>query len=121
MHSSAVVENILNIALESAEEYGASQITEINIQVGKLNWLTPDKLRYIFSVLSEDTLAENAELIIHETDVEIKCFNCDYNGSVNDINDEIAPMVFCPECGSHRVNILKGYDLNIGKITIEIP
>ena len=121
MHSSAVVGNILNIALETAADYDATKITEINIEVGKLNWLRSDKLKYIFSVLSKDTLAENAELIINETDVEIKCYNCDYSGPVNNIHDEIAPMVFCPKCGSHRVNVLKGYDLNIGNITIERP
>ena len=101
MHSSAIVQNILNIAIETAEEY--------------------DALNYIFNILSKDTLAENAELIINETDVKIKCYNCDYEGPVNNVNDDIAPMVFCPECGSHRVNVLKGYDLNIGNITIEKP
>ena len=36
MHSSAVVGNILNIALETAADYDATKITEINIEVGKL-------------------------------------------------------------------------------------
>ena len=121
MHSSAVVENILNIALETADEYDANKITEINIEVGKLNWLRRDQLKYVFNILSKGTLAENAELIINETDVKIKCYNCDYFGPADNINDEIAPMVFCPKCGSHRVNVLEGYDLNIEKITIEKP
>ena len=121
MHSSAIVQNILNIAIETAEEYDADRITEINVEVGKLNWIKSDKLSYIFNILSKDTLAENAELIINETDVKIKCYNCDYEGPANNVTDDIAPMVFCPECGSHRVNVLEGYDLNIGNITIEKP
>lgn len=121
MHTSAVIESILNIALETAEEYDADRITEINIEIGKLNWLKRDKLKYIFDILSKDTLAENAELIIHEIDAEIRCANCDYVGPVNKINAEISPMAFCPKCGSHRVKILKGYNLDIGNITIEKP
>ena len=121
MHTLSIVENILDIALETAEEHDADKIMEIKLEVGKLNWITTDKLKYIFNIISKDTLAENAELNIHETDVEIHCHNCNYNGSADNIDDKIAPMVFCPKCGSHRVNILKGYDLNIENITIEKP
>lgn len=119
MHSLAIVQNILNIAIETAENYGADRITEINVEVGKLNWLKSDKLNYVFNILSKDTLAENAELIINETDVKIKCYNCDYEGLVDNVCDDIAPMVFCPKCDSHRVNVLEGYNLDIGNITIE--
>ncbi|AMK15664.1 hydrogenase maturation nickel metallochaperone HypA [Methanobrevibacter olleyae] len=119
MHSSTVVQSILNVALETAEEYDANKVTEINVEIGKLNWITTDKLKYIFSVLSKDTLAENAELIVNEADAKIKCYNCNYIGLIDNINKEIIPMVLCPKCGSHRVNVLKGYDLNIGNITIE--
>ena len=87
MHSSAIIQNILNIAIETAEEYDASKITEINVEIGKLNWVKTDKLRYIFNLLSKDTLAENAELIINETEVKVKCYNCDYNGSISIIHD----------------------------------
>lgn len=121
MHSSAIVQNILNIAIETAEEYDANKITEINVEVGKLNWMKSDKLRYVFDILAKDTLAENAELIINETDVKVKCYNCDYTGPISIIHEEILPMVLCPKCGSHRANVLEGYDLNIGNITIEKP
>lgn len=121
MHSSAIIQNILNIALETAEEHNANKILEIKVELGKLNWINPDKLEYIFDILAKDTLAENAELIIDETDVKIKCFNCGYTGSATEIDEEIIPMVFCPKCGSHRVNVLEGYDLNIENITIEMP
>ena len=121
MYSSTVVQSILNIALETAEEYDANRITEINIEVGKLNFITSDKIKYIFDVLSKDTIAEKAELVINETDVKIKCYKCDYTGSIDKIDNDIAPMVLCPKCGSHRVNVLSGHGLNIGNITIEKP
>ena len=119
MHSSKVVQSILNIALETAEEYDANKITEINIEIGKLSCLTSNKLKYIFNIISKDTLAENAELNIKETEAKIKCYNCDYEGSIDTIDREFLPIVLCPKCGSHRVNVLKGYDLNVENITIE--
>ena len=121
MHSSAVVQSILNIALETAEDYDANSITEINIEVGKLNLMTTDKIKYIFDVLSKNTIAENADLIINETEVKIKSNDCSYIGSIDKANNKMSPMALCPNCGSPRVNVLSGYDLKIGNITIEKP
>ena len=119
MYSSTVVQSILNIALETAEEYDAYRITEINVEIGKLTRITSNKIKYLFNIISKDTLAENAELKIKETEAKIKCFDCDYSGSIDSSDEELLPIVLCPKCGSHRVNVLKGYDLNVGNITIE--
>ena len=119
MHSSIVVQSILNVALETAEEYEAKGITEINVEIGQLTWITADQIRYIFEVLSKGTIAENAELIIKETESEIKCYNCDYQGPADTEDEEISFIVLCPKCGSHRINALKGYEMNVGNITIE--
>ena len=113
------VQNILNIALETAEEYDAKQINEINVELGKLNTISNEQFEYIFSILSKDTLAESANLVITETEAKIKCYNCDYVGSINSVDRVMLPMVLCPECGSHKINVLKGFDLKIGDITIE--
>ena len=59
MHSSAIVQNILNIAIETAEEYDANKITEINVEVGKLNWMKSDKLS-----LMKQMLKSNATTVI---------------------------------------------------------
>ena len=119
MHKATIVQNILNLSLETAEEYNAQKITEINVEIGKLNQITGDQLNFIFNILSKGTIAENANLYINETDASIKCYNCDFNGQIDKIDKEMIPMVLCPECGSHRVNVLDGNDIILGNITIE--
>ena len=57
---------------------------------------------------------------VEDVDVEIKCYNCDYEG-IGDVDDSdhYLPMILCPKCESHRVNVLNGKDVTIKNISIE--
>lgn len=115
-----MAQGILNAVLETAEENDANKVTDIVIQIGKLAMLNPEQLTFMLNVLIEDTIAENANIVIEDIDVEIKCYNCDYEG-IGDVDDSdhYLPMILCPKCESHRVNVLNGKDVTIKNISIE--
>lgn len=120
MHEFSMAQGILNAVLETAEENDANKVTDIVIQIGKLAMLNPEQLTFMLNVLIEDTIAENANIVIEDVDVEIKCYNCDYEG-IGDVDDSdhYLPMILCPKCESHRVNVLNGKDVIIKNISIE--
>ncbi len=120
MHEFSMAQGILNAVLETAEENNATKVTDIVIQIGKLAILNPEQLTFMLNVLIEDTIAENANIVIEDVDVEIKCYNCDYEG-IGDVDDSdhYLPMILCPKCESHRVNVLNGKDVTIKNISIE--
>lgn len=120
MHEFSMAQGILNAVLETAEENNATKVTDIVIQIGKLAMLNPEQLTFMLNVLIEDTIAENANIVIEDVDVEIKCYNCDYEG-IGDVDDSdhYLPMILCPKCESHRVNVLNGKDVTIKNISIE--
>lgn len=120
MHEFSMAQGILNAVLETAEENDANKVTDIVIQIGKLAMLNPEQLTFMLNVLIEDTIAENANIVIEDVDVEIKCYNCDYEG-IGDVDDSdhYLPMILCPKCESHRVNVLNGKDVTIKNISIE--
>ena len=120
MHEFSMAQGILNAVLETAEENDANKVTDIVIQIGKLAMLNPEQLTFMLNVLIEDTIAENANIVIEDIDVEIKCYNCDYEG-IGDVDDSdhYLPMILCPKCESHRVNVLNGKDVTIKNISIE--
>lgn len=120
MHEFSMAQGILNAVLETAEENNANKVTDIVIQIGKLAMLNPEQLTFMLNVLIEDTIAENANIVIEDVDVEIKCYNCDYEG-IGDVDDSdhYLPMILCPKCESHRVNVLNGKDVTIKNISIE--
>lgn len=120
MHEFAMAQGIINAVLETAEENNAIEVTEIVIEIGRLAMLNPEQVKFMLSVLTEDTLAENANIVIEDIAVEIKCYNCAYEGEANvDDSDHYAPMILCPKCESHRVNIINGKDVTVRNISIE--
>ena len=115
-----MAQGILNAVLETAEANDAIVVTDMIIEIGKLAMLNPEQLKFMLGVLCKDTIAENAEIVIEDIDVEIKCYNCDFEGIADvDDSDHYAPMILCPKCESHRVEVLNGRDVTVKNISIE--
>lgn len=115
-----MAQGILNAVLETAEANDAIKVTDMVIEIGKLAMLNPEQLKFMLGVLCKDTIAENAEIVIEDVDVEIKCYNCDFEGIADvDDSDHYAPMILCPKCESHRVEVLNGRDVTVKNISIE--
>ena len=110
MHELSMAQGILNAVLETAEANDAIKVTDMVVEIGKLAMLNPEQLKFMLGVLCKDTIAENADIIIEDIDVEIKCHNCDFEG---------IPMILCPKCESHRVEVLNGRDVTVKNISIE--
>ena len=120
MHQLSMAQGILNAVLETAEANDAIKVTDMVIEIGKLAMLNPEQLKFMLGVLCKDTIAENAEIVIEDIDVEIKCYNCDFEGIADiDDSDHYAPMILCPKCESHRVEVLNGRDVTVKNISIE--
>ena len=120
MHELSMAQGILNAVLETAEANDAIKVTDMVIEIGKLAMLNPEQLKFMLGVLCKDTIAENAEILIEDIDVEIKCYNCDFEGIADiDDSDHYAPMILCPKCESHRVEVLNGRDVTVKNISIE--
>ena len=120
MHELSMAQGILNAVLETAEANDAIKVTDMVIEIGKLAMLNPEQLKFMLGFLCKDTIAENAEIVIEDIDVEIKCYNCDFEGIADvDDSDHYAPMILCPKCESHRVEVLNGRDVTVKNISIE--
>ncbi len=120
MHEFSMAQGILNAVLETAEANDANKVTDIVIEIGRLAMLNPEQLKFMLDILVEDTIAAEANIVLEDIDVEIKCYNCDYEG-IGDVDDSdhYAPMILCPKCESHRVNVLNGKDVTVKTISIE--
>ena len=100
MHELSMAQGILNAVLDTAEANDAIVVTDMIIEIGKLAMLNPEQLKFMLGVLCKDTIAENANIIIEDIDVEIKCHNCGFEGI-------------------DRVEVLNGRDVTVKNISIE--
>ena len=120
MHELSMAQAIVDTVLDAAEKNNAEEIVEVTIEIGMLTMLNPEQLRFLLDVISEDTLLENAKIIIEDVPVEIECQNCEFEGLANtDGSDHYLAIVLCPECGERSVEIIKGRECNVKNIKIE--
>jgi len=68
MHDLHLADQILKIVLEYAQKNGLKKINSIKIELGDIvehgERITPENLRFNFNLLSKDTPAQGAELLI---------------------------------------------------------
>ncbi len=120
MHELSMADAIVKTAVDVAEKNNAQEITEVTIEIGKLTMLNPEQLKFMIDVLSENTLLEGAEIIIDEIPIEVDCKSCEFSGSTpSDDLDEFVPVIKCPECGGHELEVIKGRECNVKTIKIE--
>ena len=121
MHEFAMAQGIFSTVMDTAEANDAIEVTEMVIEIGRLAMLNPEQLKFMLGVMCEgEELTKNVEMIINTIDVEIKCHNCGFEGEGNvDDSDHYAPMVLCPKCESHRVEVTNGKEITVRSISIE--
>ncbi len=122
MHELSMADGILKAVISNAEQNGATEVTEVTIEIGKLALLNPEQVKFMLGVLSEDTIAKDANFAMVEIPIEIKCKECGYIGLADgDDLDHYAPMVECPKCENKVIEITNGKDCIVKNIVIEKP
>jgi hydrogenase nickel incorporation protein HypA/HybF len=121
-----MMQNVLETVLNAAKPHKAEKIVEISLEVGELTFLKPEELKFAFSILSEGTIAEKARLRIKRIKPRIKCAECGYGGYVKYEGPEhhsldIPIQLKCIKCGSTKVEITSGRELNIKDIKLKLP
>jgi hydrogenase nickel incorporation protein HypA/HybF len=114
MHELSIAQAIVEQAEAAAARQQARRIRRIEIEVGSLSGVEPYALETAFPVAAEDGVADGAELKIHPVPAEAHCRACGTTFRPEDI------FFVCPECASPEVDIVKGRELNIRSIEIDV-
>lgn len=92
MHEAALAENIIKIALDTAEKNHAKKISSIGLKIGDMAGVEVEALNLSFEVLTRGTPAENSKLLIEKIPIRAKCNKCGKIFTLENFN------FFCPEC-----------------------
>ncbi len=106
---------VLRIIKEHLPKDRPVRVTKITLKVGKLTAIIPETFKFCMDVITQDTPAQGAEIVINEVPLKIECQEC---GEVNELNE---PIFICPNCQSHKIEILSGRELYIESIEVEEP
>ena len=114
MHELTVTESILEIAVRHAREAGAARIAGIHLVLGELSSIVDDSVQFYWDMISENTLAEGAQLVFRRVPVELLCLSCAQRYSPSSV--ELA----CPSCGAVQVKIIAGEEFFVEAIDIQM-
>jgi len=70
MHSLAMAENILKVALGEAENHKGKRIKAISIRIAEENFTETDSLRFCLEGMARGTIAEGASIEIELVEVK---------------------------------------------------
>lgn len=115
MHELSIMKNILEVVLEYGEQAEAKKISRINIIAGAFTEFVPRYAQLYFDMISQNTIAEKAEIHIDTSPAIIKCRLCG-----NETQVDIRHLhMRCNSCQSEEVELISGRELSIDSIEIE--
>ncbi len=112
MHEYGVTESLLKIVEDSAKGAKVEKVSRIVVVVGQLTGFVPDCIRFYFETMSQNTIAEGAELDFEEMPVRLKCRQC---------GTEFVPETrvwSCPQCDSSEADITGGRELYVKELEV---
>jgi|Deesub1362A_J573_1020465.scaffolds.fasta_scaffold00007_224 hydrogenase nickel incorporation protein HypA/HybF len=115
MHEYSLALSLIETVEGEGLKRNASKIERIVLKVGKFSGVEPILLSHSFEILKkEKEWFKNTVLEIDIENPEMKCRNCDGIFKSDDF-----PFI-CPECGNPFTDMVKGSDIVIEKIEMEI-
>jgi len=113
MHELSVTTSVLDIAVEHAKRASAQRILKINLVIGDLAGFVDDSVQFYFDMLSADTLAAGAELVIQHIPPRVRCRACGFEFEPKDLNWA------CPQCLAIGGDVLSGQEFQVESIEVE--
>ena len=112
MHELSIADAVLQIVCAHA---GERQVTSVDLKVGHLRQVVPSALEFSFTLVSEGTVAEGAELRMDVVPAGGVCRACGADGPLG------AFPLSCSRCGGLDVEVTRGDELLVDALELEEP
>lgn len=115
MHEASLVHSIFEEVRQYLESNHAARITNIQLEIGTYSNIEPLLLREAFNVLKNGTPFETTTLTVEPVTAEARCYTC------GKIFQPAEFPFYCPACGHYGGELIRGHDLIIKRIEMEVP
>lgn len=115
MHELSVCLALIEQVERIGRENDAASVSRIILRIGPLSGVEAGLLRHAWPLARAGTIADRAELDIVDTDVRIRCTQCDTESTVP-VN-----RLLCSNCGDFRTKVVSGDDLVLERLEFGDP
>jgi hydrogenase nickel incorporation protein HypA/HybF len=112
MHEFSLAKSILECALELSNDHGGVPVERIEVEIGALQAVIPESLKFAFEAAVADTAAAGAVLDWHEIPALVACPACGKNYEPDDL------IWSCPDCASVGGRAIRGDELVITRVVL---
>lgn len=102
MHELSIALALIEQLEELAKQHHASRVESLQVECGPLSGVEPELLTQAFLLAKEGTVAQQAQLEILVSELQIHCPDCHHTFSATP-ND-----LLCPACGSFVTKLVQG-------------
>lgn len=113
MHELAICQSLIDQLNDIASDYPGRKIATVHIQVGPLSGVVPQLLKDAFPLASAGTVAENATLKCHASDIQVHCPKCGKDSEAGSNN------MICHNCGNWQTELISGDELMLRQVELE--
>lgn len=113
MHEMALMSGVFDIINTYTAEIPEKKVTKVTLVVGEMSNAVPEALEMAFTVFSQGTMAEGAELEIKEIPLTAKCPKCGWEGRIE------KHTFLCPQCSALDIQILTGRELAVESLEVD--
>jgi hydrogenase nickel incorporation protein HypA/HybF len=105
--------SVAGAVLQTVERHAAGRpVTHVSLRVGQLRQVVPESLGFYWKIVRRDTVCADARLECVEIDARLCCDDCGEDWTPD------WPSFRCPGCGSARVGVTAGEELEVDYIEV---
>lgn len=113
MHELSIALAIVDLAEEEAARRGG-RVAAVHLKLGRLSGVVAEALRSAYEMAREGTALAQAELLIEEVPLVIRCSVC-----AADRTPASLLTLCCPICGTPAEEVVHGRELEVHALEIE--
>lgn len=113
MHEMSIAQGLIDILREEMRRHRATRLRRVRLRLGELSAVVPEALSFCFSVITEGTEMEGAELVMDQVPLEGRCKACGETFRVLNYTFQ------CPKCDGQSVEVLGGRDLSVVEMEVD--
>lgn len=110
MHELSIVTDLVALCEENLQKHHKSKVTRLMLKIGRLSGIETHYLQNCFDVFKAGTVCENAELIIKEQNIVVKCNDC---GTQSELSKN---EFICPKCGKNNLCVIDGEEMYLMRL-----
>ncbi len=113
MHELSLAENIVQLIEDAARQQSFIQVKTVWLEIGQLACVEHESLRFFFTAVTRDSIAQHAKLEIIEIEGQGTCDHCHLTVLIDSY------YAACPYCGSYAMHINQGTEMRIKELEVE--